>query len=725
MNKSNPTKSMPEGFIALPKTARRPLRGAKYLGPVDEKEVFEVSILLRGRPDGLPLPDADYYAKTPPDMRKRFSAEEFASTFGAHPEDVKKVVRFAEKYGLKVVETDLSWRKVKVSGTAAQMSQAFGVSLRSYQYVITRKLRNKPHNLVSTYRGHAGPVHIPKELAGIVVNVVGLDNRNISHHASDDPPNTNPVTVQQMRQLYNFPTNNATGQTIAICSMGWGLGGYLTSDLQSYFGGSMPTVTAVSVESGIGNSTNELAITANAAAGSNVLTLASTAAIPLYSWVDIFLGANVYEAYVTAKTATTLTLSTMDASYNWVDAPLPSAIPSGTHIFINLDAEADLDICVSGSAAPGANIAMYFSNGDAQGWIDLIQRVATPQSGDPVCHILSCSWFISGGDDSATLQNWGVSSSDVGSISAAIQTAAANGLTILVASGDWGSDSQVGDGAAHVIYPASDPYVLGVGGTTVGNIGRNNNPLAFDEYVWNDDTGATGGGVSDHFALPSYQQHVSVPNSVNDSSHSGRGVPDVAANASGNSGYTLYLGGHSVVVGGTSAAAPLWAGLLAVINAALGSHVGFINPSLYAFGESVFNDIIAPPGPLDNGYNGAPGYPAGAGWDACTGLGSPNGQAILNALQLQHVVCPPISCLPTRIFCLPQMLCNPARICPPAIRLCQPRLVYPCIPQVVCAPLGITTCGPIEVFDPGEPGYDPEVIQQIEQIREQVAILKA
>jgi hypothetical protein len=176
---------------------------------------------------------------------------------------------------------------------------------------------------------------------------------------------------------------------------------------------------------------------------------------------------------------------------------------------------------------------------------------------------------------------------------------------------------------------------LAVGGTTIGNVVGN----TFDEYVWNDPNpadpshwGTTGGGVSDFFALPSYQNGAGVPRSINDN-HVGRGVPDVAANASANSGYSgLVVGGAPFVGNGTSASAPLWAGLIAVINAALGYNIGFANATFYALGSPAFRDINPTAGPTDNSNGPAAGYPAGPGWDACTGWGSPNGRRLLAAL---------------------------------------------------------------------------------------------
>jgi kumamolisin len=129
--------------------------------------------------------------------------------------------------------------------------------------------------------------------------------------------------------------------------------------------------------------------------------------------------------------------------------------------------------------------------------------------------------------------------------------------------------------------------------------------------------------VSEAFALPSYQQSAKVPKAPN--GFVGRGVPDVAGDADPQTGYNVIVDGQQTVIGGTSAVAPLWAGLLALINESLGTNVGYVNPLLYsAKAEETFHDVTS-------GNNG--GYSAGAGWDACTGLGSPYGAALLTALR--------------------------------------------------------------------------------------------
>ena len=259
------------------------------------------------------------------------------------------------------------------------------------------------------------------------------------------------------------------------------------------------------------------------------------------------------------------------------------------------DPETTQDICIAATAAPHAAIAVYFTTYTQDGWVDLLDRVIHPEAGDPHCSVLSSSFYVSNGDNPASLQ-FPVTSSWLTAVDLALEDAAIQGVTVCICSGDQGSDCDQGTGQAFVTFPASDPWVLGVGGTTIGNISGS----SFDEYVWNDTfnipgllpSGATGGGVSYFAALPSYQASAGVPVSVNGDGRVGRGVPDVAGNASPNSGYPLSLADaasqglqNPIPMSGTSASTPLWAGLVAVMNAALGANLGFLNPILYQIGR--------------------------------------------------------------------------------------------------------------------------------------------
>ncbi len=275
------------------------------------------------------------------------------------------------------------------------------------------------------------------------------------------------------------------------------------------------------------------------------------------------------------------------------------------------DGEVMLDIEVVAAVAPKATIAVYFAPNTNKGFLDAITTAIHDTVNKP--SVISISW-------GSAESNW--TGQAMTQFDQAFQAAAAMGITVCVAAGDSGSADSVSDGKPHVDFPASSPFALGCGGTKLTASGT----TISDEVVWNENptTSATGGGVSAFFALPSYQQRANVPPAA--VTHKpGRGVPDVAGDADPNSGYQVRVDGKNFVIGGTSAVAPLWAGLCALMNQKIGKPVGYLNPLLYGSlaGKGLTRDITS-------GNNGS--YSARAGWDPCTGWGSPNGAKLLAAL---------------------------------------------------------------------------------------------
>ena len=277
------------------------------------------------------------------------------------------------------------------------------------------------------------------------------------------------------------------------------------------------------------------------------------------------------------------------------------------------DAEVMLDIAVAGAVAPRATIAVYFAPNTDQGFYNAIAAAVHDTRYNP--GIISISW---GGPESTWSQQ---SLTEYNNL---LQDAVRLGVTVCVASGDNGSTDGLQDGLEHVDFPASSPFVLACGGTSL----KTADGKISQEVVWNEmskQQGATGGGVSDFFPKPTYQAGAGVPPSRNPGNFVGRGVPDVAGNADPVTGYDVYLDGQMAVLGGTSAVAPLWAGLVALINQIRAKRAGNLNPLLYTkdAATSAFYNITA-------GNNGA--YSASPGWSACTGWGSPNGASIVSAL---------------------------------------------------------------------------------------------
>ena len=317
-----------------------------------------------------------------------------------------------------------------------------------------------------------------------------------------------------------------------------------------------------------------------------------------YTTTDL---SNYWNQLKLSKTPTVSAVSVGNGSNN------PTGDPSGP------DGEVMLDIEVCGSIAPGANIVVYFADNTDAGFLNAITTAVHDSTNNP--SVVSISW---GGPESSWTQQ------AMTSMDEAFQAAAAMGVTVCVAAGDDGSTDGVTDKLNHVDFPASSPNVLACGGTTLVASGNS----ITSETTWNElanHEGATGGGISDVFPLPTWQNGAGVPPSANPNHNVGRGVPDVSGDADPTTGYVTLVDGQSGVIGGTSAVAPLWAGLIALINESIGKPAGLINPLLYQTASTAddFNDVTT-------GNNGA--YSAGPGWDACTGLGSPIGAQVAIAL---------------------------------------------------------------------------------------------
>lgn len=272
------------------------------------------------------------------------------------------------------------------------------------------------------------------------------------------------------------------------------------------------------------------------------------------------------------------------------------------------DGEVLLDIEVVGAVAPGAKVVVYFAPNTSQGFQDALTTAIHDSANHP--SVISISW----GSAESTWTAQAMTAFD-----SAAQDAAALGVTICAASGDSGSSDGVSDGGNHVDFPASSPHILACGGTSL----QTANGAITSETAWNDGSqgGASGGGFSNQFPLPSFQSGADIQPPTG----GGRGVPDVCGDADPETGYSVLVDGQSLVIGGTSAVAPLWSGLIALLNQRLGKPLGFLQPVIYALPESAdaFRDITS-------GSNGA--FSAGPGWDAVTGLGSPSGDNLLAAL---------------------------------------------------------------------------------------------
>jgi kumamolisin len=274
------------------------------------------------------------------------------------------------------------------------------------------------------------------------------------------------------------------------------------------------------------------------------------------------------------------------------------------------DEEIALDLQVLAGLLPGARIVVYFTGNTAEALANAIDQAVRDDVNRP--QVLSISW-------GSPEFFWTAPRLEV--VSATLSDAARLGVSVVTAAGDQLATSGMADGKAHVWFPASSPYVLGCGGTAV-TLTRSG---IASETVWKEGGIGTGGGISDNYPVPDFQLGMSLPPSFNDG-HMGRGVPDVAALAAGSPGYRIVVGGIEMAKDGTSAATPLWAALLTIANSERATPLGLVAPQLYR-APALMRSIT-----IGDNRQGKIGYAAGAGWNACTGLGVPRGAEIIAAL---------------------------------------------------------------------------------------------
>lgn len=281
------------------------------------------------------------------------------------------------------------------------------------------------------------------------------------------------------------------------------------------------------------------------------------------------------------------------------------------------DQEIALDLQILAGLLPKARIVVYFAGNTADDLTGAVNRAILDDVNRP--QVLSVSW-------GRAEKFWTDTGRDA--IQAALADAQRLRVSVVFAAGDELATAGLTDGLVHVWFPASSPYALGCGGS-LPTLDANYARIA-NEVVWKEGFNGTGGGISDVFPVPAYQSKLPLPASLNDGAVR-RGVPDVACSAASTPGYRIVVNGVEKVMDGTSAATPLWAGLIAIAGAARGEPIGFVNPMLYA-NPALFRSITQGNNRVDG-----QGYDAGAGWNACTGLGVPKGSDIVAALAAEPV----------------------------------------------------------------------------------------
>jgi kumamolisin len=547
----------------VPDSYKEIAHGAKVAEPTSPDEEFDVTVRLRRK---NPLPGR-------PIPGKRLRREDYANKYSAAADDLERIRAFAQHFHLSILAESAVERIVTLSGKAADFQKAFQVELRTHRFDSGKH-----------YRGRVGPIKVPAEISKAVTGVFGLDNRTMFWNtfrvgrvrdeaaaagSTQKPGTTVSYYANQLAKIYNFPTGvDGTGQNIGIVELG---GGFTDTDLKTFY------------------------------------QKAGLTRVPKYTARPVKGGGT--------------------------NSPPQPGKPTDAAIEVMLDME------VAGTIAPGAEMFMYFvKEGTDQQILLGISAAVHDQQAD--LSVMSLSF--GGAEYDVVTMGGEPGGKQAGQIQTNIddlfQSAGHLGITVCVATGDqassgWpqGPQAPPWDGKAHADFPASSPNVLACGGTHIVTP----TPGKPSEEVWHPAKNeGSGGGVSRFFPQPDYQKGIVTQTAKNPNGGLGRAIPDVCADAANESGYNVLCAGVWFndsqklpgPIGGTSAATPLWAGLIALINQSLDTRVGFINPLLYKIGSpsSAFFDVVK--GTNDD-------YSAGPGWDACTGLGSPNGMQLLNSLK--------------------------------------------------------------------------------------------
>jgi len=546
------------------------LESAVKLERVSADEQVQMSLVLRVDQDLLTQTLENLYGPHAPAQKHFLSSSEFAQQFGL-ADKREKIKEFARANGFTVDTSDdrSDSMVVKVSAQAGVVENAFGVQLNHYRGADGRVFRSN----------NTDPL-IPASLAPHLSAILGLSNNTGVLH-----PHIRAATRT------DAATPSISGAT--------GPGGALApADIKTIYA---------------------LSQTAHTGSGQTVALVE----LDGYAPSDISL----YKAEFSLPNITVTPVS-VDSTPNLCGTNQNLTCNAATESSDSGMDEVALDVDMVMALAPGVSqILVYEGINTLAGGVDVYNRIAT----DNTAKVISTSW----GQDEQDLGLLGLTFSH--SESPIFQKMATQGQTFYAASGDCGAYGKVAGNSCitnagfHVDDPAAQPYVTGVGGTSLSGT-----LLSPTEVVW-DTTHGSGGGVSTDWTgtnFPSYQVGV-----AGTASQTGRNIPDVALNSDPSSPYAICVAGTcSKAFGGTSAAAPLWAAFTALINqqrVTVGlSTLGFANPTLYPLGtgssyHSLFNDITSG----NNGLGGA-GFNAGSGYDNTTGFGSFKGDALISALSV-------------------------------------------------------------------------------------------
>jgi kumamolisin len=545
--------------VALHELIPEPLRGSTPLEQGAEPgERITVTVVVRSRADHGAIADAlKALARLRPHERPpALPPDEYERRYGAAPEDLAAVVAFATLQGLHVEEVSAARSVVELSGTLEQFGRAFGLGFRRFRHPL------------GTYRTQDGPILIPRELQGVIEDVIGLDDRPLltpGVAAGTASPGVQSLAYADPRTVakhYDFPAGTGAGQCAALVQFG---GGYNPSDMGEYFqlrGIPCPEITLVEIQ---GQTSQPASAQVMKSCAAYLGLLGPGAAQP-----------GDEDVYKTNSSAFWATL------------------------------ECTMDLQILGTIAPGARLVTYLAPNTEQGKYNAFSKAIFDTTNNP--SVINCSW---GSCESQTPQSAMISLDQL------FQKAALRGVTICASAGDFGDGASTCGGQPSGHFPASSPNALACGGSSLSQ------DLSRETSWYEVISGfpmSGGGGYSQFFELPDWQKEAIT-------GQTGRGFPDVVAKADILTGYDVLVAGLDLPMGGTSAAAPLWAGLVAVLNEVLQRPVGYLTSLLYSGDFAAALYAVTQSG-------GGSCIPT-SGWNPCTGLGRPLGAALLAALSAE------------------------------------------------------------------------------------------
>ncbi|HET9169514.1 MAG TPA: S53 family peptidase [Actinospica sp.] len=575
----------PSGNVAVGHAPALPKGSVAAAAPAASTTLHLDVALNTGHAADLSAYAAGVGNRNSPYYHRYLSPSQVAEHFGASQAEISAVEAALKAQGLSVGSVSADGMFVSASGTVAQAEHAFNVSIKGYSAAGR-----------SFYANTTAPT-VAASISGYVSSIAGLDDSEYAvpqyaaskHHAS------------LAGSKGSATSNVSSGYTVGTCSG-------LVSSLSS---------------AGLTNGTNYF--TYDALAKNYGMTSQITGGDD---------GAGVTVAVFELGPYDPTGVAQLDSCYGHSTSVTGISIDKasttgGASASNDATFESNLDIETVANLAPGVKILDYVAPNSDAGVVDDYSAIINQDK----AQVVSTSWGLCEAD---------AASSTVSQENTLFQQAAAQGQTVLSASGDYGSTECYNDGSSSTALavqdPSSQPYVTGVGGTTMQGL---SNPT---ETTWNSSWingsnttsyGASGGGPSSTWAQPSYQSGLSPFGYTGGK----RMVPDVSANADVNTGYAIDIASTAgnastdgiYIAGGTSAAAPLWAAVIALAdantNCRLNGEAGFINPSLYTAGEgssssSVFRDVTSGNNEM-TGIGATSGYAAGTGYDMATGWGSP------------------------------------------------------------------------------------------------------